>query len=350
MKNYMPRVMLVTGGAGFIGSHFVRYVLKNYPDVKVINLDALTYAGSMKNLTDLPNVEQHFFVKGNIKDRALIDNLLQKHRIDTIVHFAAESHVDRSILGPSEFVETNIIGTFTLLESARHYWQHAYNLDPLQCRFHHISTDEVYGTLTNDDPPFLETTPYSPNSPYSASKAGSDHLVNAYFETYKLPVTLTNCSNNYGPFQHQEKFMPTVIRSCVNGQKIPIYGNGQNRRDWLYVEDHCSGIDTVISQGKLGQKYNIGGQCELENIDIAQRICRIMNELLPKSVPYESLISYVTDRAGHDWRYAININKISSELGWTPHTNFEEGLSKTIAWYLNADTTLLKRETMVESE
>lgn len=335
MKTYTPGVILITGGAGFIGSHYVRYVLKNYPAVKVINLDALTYAGSMKNLTDLPNAEQHLFINGNIKDRALIDQLLQQHQVDTIVHFAAESHVDRSISGPSEFVETNILGTFTLLESARHNWQQMYNLNPAQCRFHHISTDEVYGTLTNEDPPFSETTAYSPNSPYSASKAGSDHLVNAYFETYKLPVTLTNCSNNYGPYQHQEKFMPTVIRSCVNGQNIPIYGNGQNRRDWLYVEDHCSGIDKVISQGNLGQKYNIGGQCELENIDIARRICRIMDGLMPKAVPYESLISYVTDRAGHDWRYAIDISKVSSQLGWTPQTHLDQGLSKTIAWYLN---------------
>lgn len=336
MKTYTPHNVLVTGGAGFIGSHFVHYFLTNYPQSKIVNLDLLTYAGNLKNLSNLPPDSQHFFIRGDIKNRSLIDEILKQHSIDTIVHFAAESHVDRSISGPGEFVETNILGTFTLLEASRHYWHRTHNLDSNLCRFHHISTDEVYGSLNDTDPAFTETTPYSPNSPYSASKAGSDHLVNAYFETYRLPVTISNCSNNYGPCQHSEKLMPTIIRSCARNENIPIYGNGKNKRDWLYVEDHCSGIDKVISHGRLGQKYNIGGQCEIENIEIAKRICQIMDDRAPKEKTHESLINYVSDRAGHDWRYAIDISKISKELGWLPQTKLEDGLRKTIDWYLNA--------------
>ena len=255
--------MLVTGGAGFIGCNFVRYMLKTDANIKIVNLDALTYAGSMDNLKDLPDESRHTFVQGDICDRPLIDSLLRDHQVDTIVHFAAESHVDNSISGPEIFIKTNVMGTFTLLEAARQYCLESKSLalSPKSCsfRFHHISTDEVYGTLDKNDPAFTETTPYAPNSPYSASKAGSDHLVRAYFHTYGLPVTTTNCSNNYGPYQHGEKLIPTIIRSCREGKPIPVYGDGSNIRDWLYVEDHCSGIDAVIRKGRLGEVYNIGG-------------------------------------------------------------------------------------------
>lgn len=335
MNAYHPKNILVTGGAGFIGSHYVRYMLKAYPQIKIVNLDLLTYAGNLNNLKDLPNANQHIFVEGSINNRQLLDGLLSQHQIDTIVHFAAESHVDRSITGPIAFIETNIVGTFHLLEAAKEFWKNQFQLDPAKCRFHHISTDEVYGTLNDSDEAFTEQTPYSPNSPYSASKASSDHLVNAYFETYHLPITLTNCSNNYGSYQHPEKFIPTVIRSCVENKKIPVYGNGKNKRDWLYVEDHCIGIDSVIRNGKLGQKYNIGGLSEVENIEIARKICAIMDELAPKSQPHHELIDFVTDRPGHDWRYAINIQKISKELGWMPATNLETGLKNTVQWYVN---------------
>ncbi len=332
---YKPKNILVTGGAGFIGSNYARFMLSSDPDVHIVNLDLLTYAGSLDNLKDLPDASRHCFVQGDICDRGLIDRLLHDHEIDTIVHFAAESHVDNSISGPEVFVKTNVMGTFTLLEAARQYWLESSSRPFF--RFHHISTDEVYGTLEKDDPAFSETTPYAPNSPYSASKAGSDHLVRAYFHTYGLPVTTTNCSNNYGPYQHSEKLIPTIIRNCLNGSPIPVYGDGSNIRDWLYVEDHCSGIDTVIRAGKPGETYNIGGINEWANIDIVKCICRLMDEFRTDyghDSGHESLISFVTDRPGHDWRYAIDATKMGQELGWKPAETFETGIRKTVQWYL----------------
>ena len=330
LMTYQPRNTLITGAAGFIGCNFVRYWLTQYPDIRIVSLDALTYAGSRDHLTDLPDPARHTFVHGDITDRALVDRLLDKHNIDTIVHFAAESHVDRSISGPAAFITTNIVGTFTLLEAARDYWRESQR--PLH--FHHISTDEVYGTLGSDDPAFSETTAYAPNSPYSASKAGSDHLVRAYFHTYGLPVTTSNCSNNYGPFQHGEKFIPTVIRSCVNQQPIPVYGDGSNIRDWLYVNDHCTGIDAVIRRGRRGETYNIGGDNEWANINIVRHICELMNQRLPAHAPHQRLITFVTDRPGHDWRYAINAEKIGNELNWQPAETFTTGIAKTVDWTL----------------
>lgn len=338
MTPYKPRHVLITGGAGFIGCNFVRYLLDSDPGVRVTNVDKLSYAGSLDNLRDVSGHERYRFVRGDICDRALIDRLLRDYRIDTVVHFAAESHVDRSIAGPEIFVQTNVLGTFTLLDAARSYWQEEKGLDAGSCRFHHISTDEVYGSLGPDDPPFTELTPYAPNSPYSASKAASDHLVRAYFHTYGLPVTTTNCSNNYGPYQHQEKFIPTVIRSCREGRPIPVYGDGSNIRDWLYVEDHCRGIDRIIRSGRVGEVYNIGGCNERSNIDIARLICGLMDEIHPADEgSYQSLISFVTDRPGHDWRYAIDCTKIRDELQWEPNETFETGIRKTVEWYLEQD-------------
>jgi len=344
MTEFQPKTILVTGGAGFIGCNYVRYMLKNDPEVSIVNLDKLTYAGSLDNLTDLPDESRHVFVQGDICDRTLIDRLLREHEIDTIVHFAAESHVDNSISGPEIFVQTNVMGTFTLLEAARQYWMGqgqgagvgAGGAVQSSYRFHHISTDEVYGTLEQNDPAFSEETPYAPNSPYSASKAGSDHLVRAYFHTYGLPVTTTNCSNNYGPYQHSEKLIPTIIRNCVNGSLIPVYGDGSNIRDWLYVEDHCSGIDAVIRKGRLGGVYNIGGINEWANIDIVRCICSLLDEFhSSQHTPHASLISFVTDRPGHDWRYAIDASKMRLELGWQPAETFETGIRKTVEWYLD---------------
>jgi len=337
MAEFTPRSMLVTGGAGFIGSNFVRYMLATDKNVRIVNLDALTYAGSLDNLRDLPDTSRYFFEHGDICDADLIERLLREHAIDSIVHFAAESHVDNSITGPEAFVHTNVMGTFTLLDAARHYWLGERGFGLSDCRFHHISTDEVYGTLGTDDAPFSETTPYAPNSPYSASKAGSDHLVRAWFHTYGLPVTTTNCSNNYGPRQHGEKFIPTVIRCCREGKPIPVYGDGSNIRDWLYVDDHCGGIDTVIRRGQLGETYNIGGINEWANNDIARLICTLMDEMLPASTPHAQLISYVQDRPGHDWRYAIDAEKITDELNWQPAETFETGIRKAVAWYLLYD-------------
>ncbi|MDX8391883.1 MAG: dTDP-glucose 4,6-dehydratase [Mariprofundaceae bacterium] len=332
--SYQPRNILVTGGAGFIGCNFVRHMLKTDPDVRIVNLDALTYAGSPDNLKDLPNEYQHTFVHGDICDRVLIDKLMRAHEIDTVVHFAAESHVDNSIAGPEIFVKTNVMGTFTLLDAARKFWQQEKAWDEKNCRFHHISTDEVYGTLAADDAAFCETTPYAPNSPYSASKAGSDHLVRAYFHTYGLPVTTTNCSNNYGPYQHGEKLIPTIIRHCLQQSKIPVYGDGSNIRDWLYVEDHCAGIDAVLRRGQLGETYNIGGGNEWSNLDIVQLICTMMDAHRPAAKAHVDLISFVADRPGHDWRYAIDAQKINNQLGWSPVETFESGIQKTVAWYL----------------
>lgn len=328
MSAYQPKSMLVTGGAGFIGSNFIRHVLATEADINIINLDKLTYAGTLDNLKDLPHAERHHFVRGDICDAALVHKLLQQHNIDTIVHFAAESHVDRSISSPQSFVETNVIGTFTLLEAAR---QHSQTI-----RFHHISTDEVYGSLQPDDPAFTETTAYQPRSPYSASKAGSDHLVHAYHHTYGLPITISNCSNNYGPYQHAEKFIPTIIRSCLTAQPIPVYGQGKNIRDWLYVDDHCSAVMQILKHGKIGETYNIGGNNEWENLTLVKYICELIDKHHPQSQPCHSLIRFVTDRAGHDFRYAMNDNKLRQQLNWQPQETLETGILKTISYYCDA--------------
>jgi dTDP-glucose 4,6-dehydratase len=332
---YQPRSMLVTGGAGFIGSNFIRHVLTHEPSIQIINLDKLTYAGSLDNLAQLPHPERHHFIQGDIADDILVRHVLQHHHIDTIVHFAAESHVDRSIASPSAFVNTNITGTFILLEAARHHWFNVEEREHHQCRFHHISTDEVFGSLQINDPLFTEKTPYQPRSPYAATKAGSDHLVHAYHHTYGLPITISNCSNNYGPYQHQEKLIPTIIRQCLTQQPIPIYGNGKNIRDWLYVEDHCRGIIEIIKHGKVGESYNIGGNNEWENIALANYICEQMDALKPMKKSYASLLNFVTDRPGHDFRYAIDTTKITSELGWKPEETLESGMKKTLAFYIS---------------
>ncbi len=329
-----PRKLLITGGAGFIGSNFVHYWCQQYPGDRVVVLDALTYAGNRQNLTDLEGHANLRFVEGNICDRSLVDTLLAEEGIDTVAHFAAESHVDRSILGPDAFVQTNVVGTFTLLESFRQHWMSRGKLDG--DRFLHVSTDEVYGSLGPDDPAFSETTPYAPNSPYSASKAGSDHLVRAYFHTYGMPTLMTNCSNNYGPYHFPEKLIPLMCINILLGKALPVYGDGQNVRDWLYVGDHCCAIDTVIHKGKLGESYNIGGNNEVKNIDLVHLICDLMDELAPDLPvkPARELITFVKDRLGHDRRYAIDATKIKTELNWTPSVTVKEGLRQTIEWYL----------------
>lgn len=333
-ESHHPKKILVTGAAGFIGSNFVHHLLANDPAVQVVSLDALTYAGSLENLEDLPADSRHAFIHGDICDTHLVDRLVHEHRIDTVVHFAAESHVDRSISGPGEFVRTNVNGTYTLLQACRQFWQVERALGEASVRFHHISTDEVFGTLGADDPAFTESTPYAPNSPYSASKAASDHLVRAWFHTYGLPVVTTNCSNNFGPRQHGEKLIPTIIRSCLKGHPIPVYGDGSNVRDWLYVTDHCIGIEAVMRGGRLGECYNIGGGNEQHNIDVVRLICRVMDAEHPAGAPHERLISFVTDRPGHDWRYAIDARKIREELGWMRAQRFEAEILETVRWYL----------------
>lgn len=335
MTHYQPRSILVTGGAGFIGANFIHHVLATEPDLHIINVDKLTYAGSLDNLANI-NSNNYHFIQGDICDSKLIRHLLLHHHIDTIVHFAAESHVDRSITSPAAFVETNVLGTFTLLEAARHQWLEIDGLNNTQCRFHHISTDEVFGSLQSSDPLFTEKTAYQPRSPYSASKAGSDHLVNAYHHTYGLPITLSNCSNNYGPYQHQEKFIPTVINACLKQQPIPIYGNGKNIRDWLYVEDHCRGIMAILKHAKLGESYNLGGNNEWENLTLAKYICAQFDKLRPRSEPYANLLQYVTDRPGHDFRYAIDTSKVKAELDWQPQESLETGMMKTISHYIGS--------------
>lgn len=331
----MPRKVLITGGAGFIGANFVHYWCQTYPGDRVVVIDALTYAGNRQTLSSLDNHANFRFVKGDICDRALIDALLQDEDIDTLVHFAAESHVDRSILGPDAFVQTNVVGTFTLLEAFRQHWETRGKLE--SDRFHHVSTDEVYGSLGPEDPAFTETTPYAPNSPYSATKAGSDHLVRAYHHTYGLPTLMTNCSNNYGSYHYPEKLIPLMIINILLGKPLPIYGDGQNVRDWLYVEDHCSAIDTVIHKGTPGETYNVGGNNEVKNIDLVWQLCSLMDEMaadLPVR-PSEKLITFVKDRPGHDRRYAIDATKIRTQLGWTPSVTVEEGLRRTVRWYLD---------------
>lgn len=330
---FQPQSMLVTGGAGFIGANFIRYILTQEPTTQIINLDKLTYAGTLKNVSHLPHANRYHFICGDIADAALVRHLLQHHHIDTIVHFAAESHVDRSIASPAAFVSTNVVGTFTLLEAARHHWFDVEKRDATQCRFHHISTDEVYGSLTHDAPKFTEITAYQPRSPYSATKAAADHLVNAYYHTYRLPITLSHCSNNYGPYQHTEKFIPTVITACLKGERIPIYGNGKNIRDWLYVEDHCRGLHAILKHGKLGESYDMGGNNEWENIALAQFICEQLNKVFPQQQSYTSLLEFVTDRPGHDFRYAIDPTKMRVAFGWTPQETLASGIQKTIEFY-----------------
>ena len=326
--------LLITGGAGFIGSNFVHHWCHQYPQHRVIVLDALTYAGNRQTLADLEGKDNFRFVQGDICDRELIDSLLREEQIGMVAHFAAESHVDRSILGPGAFVQTNVVGTFTLLESFRQYWNE--KGQPQSDRFLHVSTDEVYGSLEPDDPAFTETTPYSPNSPYSASKAGSDHLARAYFHTYGMPTIITNCSNNYGPYHFPEKLIPLMCINILLGKPLPVYGDGQNVRDWLYVGDHCQALETVLQKGKAGETYNIGGNNEVKNLELVTLLCQLMDELAPDLPvkPASQLITFVKDRAGHDRRYAIDATKIRTELGWTPQETVEQGLRKTIQWYL----------------
>lgn len=329
-------MILVTGGAGFIGSNFVLDWLAQSNET-VINLDALTYAGNLENLDSLKGDARHIFVKGDIGDRTLVGELLSKYQPRAIVNFAAESHVDRSIHGPGEFIQTNIVGTFNLLETVRDYWSKLANNEKSEFRFLHVSTDEVYGSLSKDDPAFSETNRYEPNSPYSASKAASDHLVRAYHHTYGLPVLTTNCSNNYGPYHFPEKLIPLIIVNSLAGKPLPVYGDGQQIRDWLYVKDHCSAIRRVLEIGKLGETYNVGGWNEKANINIVHIVCDLLDELRPRDdgKSYREQITYVTDRPGHDRRYAIDARKIERELGWKPAETFETGIRKTIQWYLD---------------
>ena len=328
-------MILVTGGAGFIGSNFVLDWLAQ-SDEPVLNLDALTYAGNLENLAALQGDARHVFVHGNINDRALLDRLLAEHRPRALLHFAAESHVDRSIHGPAAFVRTNVEGTFTLLEAARAHWNTLAPGERAAWRFHHVSTDEVYGSLGPDDAAFTETHLYQPNSPYSASKAASDHLVRAWFHTYGLPVLTTNCSNNYGPFHFPEKLIPLLIVNALAGKALPIYGDGLNVRDWLYVTDHCSAIRTVLARGTPGEVYNIGGWNERTNRQIVEAVCALLDALRPDAAgPYSRLIQFVTDRPGHDRRYAIDARKIERELGWRPAETFETGIRKTVQWVLD---------------
>jgi len=334
-RSVQAGTILVTGGSGFIGSNFVLQWLASESS-NIINLDKLTYAGNPANLAEISHDKRYRFLQGDICDRELIAELLVTHRPRAIVHFAAESHVDRSIHGPDDFVRTNVNGTFSLLEEARAYWSGLEESDRGEFRFLHVSTDEVYGSLGADDPAFTEETQYAPNSPYSASKAASDHLVRAYFHTYGLPALTTNCSNNYGPFQFPEKLIPLVILHAISGKAIPVYGDGKNVRDWLYVGDHCEAIRTVLARGKVGQTYNIGGQNELRNLDVVETICSTLDELRPDDavVPHKSLIKFVSYRPGHDRRYAMNTAKIESELGWKPRETFASGIRKTVQWYL----------------
>ncbi|MAO44986.1 MULTISPECIES: dTDP-glucose 4,6-dehydratase [Leeuwenhoekiella] len=331
------QTILITGGAGFIGSNFVPYFIENNPEVKVVNLDLLTYAGDLSNLSELEGHERYTFIQGDIRDRSLVEGIFEEHNITGVIHFAAESHVDNSIKNPGVFVETNVNGTFVLIDVAFKKWMEK----PFQfkeaykgCRFHHVSTDEVYGTL-GETGLFTEETPYAPNSPYSASKAASDMIVRSYHHTYGMNTVITNCSNNYGPKQHDEKLIPTVIRKALNGENIPIYGDGKNIRDWLYVLDHCTGIELAYQKGRSGEVYNVGGKNERNNNYIAHSICEQLDVLKPKaSGSYKDQITYVEDRAGHDRRYAIDASKLEGELGWMAAENFETGIKKTIQWYL----------------
>jgi len=331
----MNDTILVTGGAGFIGSNFVLQWIAD-SDARIVNLDLLTYAGNRRNLQSIEHNPRHIFVQGDICDQPLIASLLRQHQPRAIVHFAAESHVDRSIAGPAAFIQTNIFGTFTLLQQALTYWQSLSAGDNSAFRFLHVSTDEVYGTLSTDDPAFRETTPCAPNSPYAASKASSDMLARAWHHTYGLPVLTTNCSNNYGPWQFPEKLIPLMVLNALEGKPLPVYGDGLNVRDWLFVEDHCAAIRRVLQSGRIGETYNIGGGSERRNIDVVTAICDLLDELRPDTSigSRRNLITYVKDRPGHDRRYAINATKIARELKWTPEQQFESGIRKTIEWYL----------------
>ncbi|MBT8271708.1 MAG: dTDP-glucose 4,6-dehydratase [Bacteroidia bacterium] len=332
--------LLVTGGMGFIGSNYVGFLLKSRKDINIVNLDKLTYAADVSNVEEFKSEKSYTFVKGDICDKDLLQNLFKDYRFNGIVHFAAESHVDNSINNPENFIYSNIVGTFNLLEIARQHWMNepfAWKPDCDSNRFHHISTDEVYGSL-GETGLFTEETPYAPNSPYSASKASSDFLVRSYYHTYGMNVVTTNCSNNYGPKQHDEKLIPTIIRKALSGEDIPIYGDGLNVRDWLYVDDHCRGIELAFRKGRSGQTYNIGGKNEHTNLEIAETICRILDEIKPKASSYNEQITFVKDRPGHDFRYAIDATKIESELGWEAEENFESGMRKTVYWFVNKYT------------
>lgn len=334
--------ILVTGGAGFIGSALVRHIIENTPD-SVVNVDCLTYAGNLESLASVESSERYVFEQVNICDRADLDRVFTKHKPDSVMHLAAESHVDRSITGPAAFIETNIVGTYTLLEATREYWNKLDDVSKKAFRFHHISTDEVYGDLPHPDeveagaelPMFLETTPYVPSSPYSASKASSDHLVRAWLRTYGLPTIVTNCSNNYGPYHFPEKLIPLVILNALEGKDLPVYGKGDQIRDWLFVEDHARALYKVVTKGQVGETYNIGGHNEKKNIEVVNTICDILDRLVPKDTKYAKQITYVPDRPGHDRRYAIDSSKMQRELGWAPDETFETGLEKTVQWYLD---------------
>jgi dTDP-glucose 4,6-dehydratase len=334
----VDNTILVTGGAGFIGSNFILQWIEQ-ERTPVLNLDKLTYAGNPRNLEHVSSNKRYSFHHGDIGDRDLVRGLLERSQPRSIVHFAAESHVDRSIRGPDDFIRTNVNGTFCLLEEVRAYWTQLPDQDRAQFRFLHVSTDEVYGSLGPDDPPFSESTPYAPNSPYSASKAASDHLVRAYHHTYRLPTLTTNCSNNYGPYQFPEKLIPLMILNARTGKPLPLYGDGLNVRDWLYVEDHCEAVRTVLHRGTQGETYNIGGWNEKKNIDIVETICSILDEVCPDDpvMPHRKLITFVKDRPGHDRRYAMDAGKIERELGWKPRETFESGIRKTVQWYLEND-------------
>jgi dTDP-glucose 4,6-dehydratase len=334
----MEKTILVTGGAGFIGSNFILQWIKQ-EHAPVVNLDKLTYAGNLRSLESVSSDPRYSFARGDVCDRALVRGLLEHHRPRAIVHFAAESHVDRSIHEPEDFVHTNVNGTFSLLEEARAYWMELPEPDRGLFRFLHISTDEVYGSLGPQDPPFCETTPYSPNSPYAATKAAADHLVRAYQHTYGLPTLTTNCSNNYGPYQFPEKLIPLMILNARRGKPLPVYGDGENVRDWLYVEDHCEALRMVLARGRAGGTYHIGGRSEKRNIEIVEAICSILDQLCPTDavIPHRKLVTLVQDRRGHDRRYAMDVRKIESELGWKPRETFESAVRKTVAWYLRND-------------
>lgn len=337
---FRPKNILVTGAAGFIGANFVHKLFEQYNDIQVISLDKLTYAANLDNLKKVMGDHRHQFIQGDINNAPLVNKLLVESNIDTIVHFAAESHVDNSINNPKVFFETNIMGTLNLVEQAKIVWLDKKNWDKTQCRFHHISTDEVYGSLTRDEPSFTETTQYQPNSPYSASKAGSDHIVRAYVHTYNLPATVSHCSNNFGPYQHQEKLIPVVINACIKQENIPIYGDGSNIRDWLYVEDHCEAILKILESSPVNEVYNIGGNNELSNLILVRKICTLMDQLRPVSYSHLDLINFVTDRKGHDWRYSINCEKISMNLGWSPPDQFASQLEKTVKFYMETSDYL----------
>lgn len=330
---HVVRTVLVTGGAGFIGSNFILHLRTQRPDVRVVNLDSLTYAADLANLAGVREDGRYRFVRGDICDRDLVTALLVAENVDTVVHFAAESHVDRSIAAPGNFVRTNVCGTQALLAACRSAWQRK-RAPIADVRFHHISTDEVFGSLAAGDPPFSEAAPYAPNSPYSASKAAADHLVRAYARTYGIPALITNCSNNYGPRQHTEKFIPTVIRTALAGETIPVYGSGLNRRDWLYVEDHCAALLAAIERAPDGETYCIGGGAETSNLELARRLCDALDAIRPAGAPHRRWIGFVPDRPGHDFRYAIDASKIHRALGWTPRVTADDGLRRTVAWYL----------------